>query len=407
MQRENTVDKGLIFDNKISMGDIFELITLACGETVMQRIGKLEIPPILFLGLLILLVVGFFYYIFDCIKHLRMNRRNYEKANVELERCAGKNEDMKRNMYFIQRKINKKYKDRKKENIHKLVKPVVAIVVIIGVLFLANPKDAKAFWMGVKTILEVDYDERNGESSEKAENDANEKNTQKEVVNSNDEQDEVKPLNYRFILDEPDKNDFEYKNNEDKKVYFTEVNKESDLEPYIKNYMEKLLTGSHKDNFDEEKMKFYDYSEKEDNFKNKVNCSMNVISYARWKKKAPHSTEMEKYMQGRERLCGICEKEKQGNYLIWWRLANDSQFYAQEYEMQTDNEQAVLYYYTRSIYCCMRALEYNMDDTGRKDICHYMKIRYQDIFRDESIIPGDYKKRAKKVYHILEDIKMD
>ncbi|MCM1345103.1 MAG: hypothetical protein NC305_17265 [Lachnospiraceae bacterium] len=35
---------------------------------------------------------------------------------------------------------------------------------------------------------------------------------------------------------------------------------------------------------------------------------------------------------------------------LWWKLANDYLYYAQEYERQTENADARLSYYTNSIY---------------------------------------------------------
>lgn len=56
-----------------------------------------------------------------------------------------------------------------------------------------------------------------------------------------------------------------------------------------------------------------------------------------------------------------------------------------------------------SIYCCMEALKYDINEKEYNKTFHYMVIRYQDIKRNDSIIANQYKKSAEAIYNVLID----
>lgn len=143
------------------------------------------------------------------------------------------------------------------------------------------------------------------------------------------------------------------------------------------------------------------YNSKEDDFLEMIEYAAGFNYQEEWEIYAPHSTEYNEIIKGRERLTEIAEGDKVGNYMTWWDLANDYQLMAIEYELQTDNSSAVLYYYTNCIYCCMKAMEYSITDEQYAKIYHYMVMRYHDIYRDECIISYEYKVRAHDIFVVL------
>ena len=174
----------------------------------------------------------------------------------------------------------------------------------------------------------------------------------------------------------------------------------------IKKIYEHKKSGTTPNTLKDDKGNTYNtFTTSEDNFKEKVSQFSKETDYKKWLENAPHSSEMEEYINGRKQLNSITVDGNTGCYELWWLLANDNQYYAQEYETQTANETAILYYYSMSIYCCMEALKYQMSEKIREDIFHYMVMRYHDICRDESSVAEIYKERAKELYRFL--VKLD
>ena len=106
-------------------------------------------------------------------------------------------------------------------------------------------------------------------------------------------------------------------------------------------------------------------------------------------------------MEGREKLNLTEQDGRQGSPELWWKLANDNQYYALEYEAQTQNGDAVLYYYVMSIFCAMEALKYDMPEEQKRQIYHYMVMRYHDIGGMTLEIPLAYKELAEDIYRCL------
>lgn len=222
----------------------------------------------------------------------------------------------------------------------------------------------------------------------------------------------IKPQGYRFILEEPDKT-MELEWEVEEQVFF--LNQQGSgltLEEYVEQVMETIYgcryTGVNKQSVvfvDEagEKCDYYTYTSAEDAFKREVEFAQKETYYVDWLAAAPKSSELEAYISGRERLNTVLMDGQRGCYELWWLLANDYQYYVQEYEVQTQNKDAILYYYSKSIYCCMKALEYEMPEEKREDIYHYMVMRYHDIYRDDANISGAYKKLAEEIWECLKE----
>ena len=110
---------------------------------------------------------------------------------------------------------------------------------------------------------------------------------------------------------------------------------------------------------------------------------------------------MDYYIFGREHLNQIDYEGETGCYKIWNQLANDYQYYAEEYERQTNNESAVSYYYINSIYCCMQGLKYSVSKGDKDKLYHYMVMRYHDMADEQLKVSDEVRKKASKIYSLL------
>jgi hypothetical protein len=293
-----------------------------------------------------------------------------------------------------------------KKTINYSKRPLIRIAFFLCMLIVIcyfNPNNAQACWNGVLNILGINEEEQQEPTH-------NPQTENSETVSSQPEEQRIpKPQKYRFILDEPDINLLLQQEIEEQ-VYFLGNENSYLSEEYVLNLMNKIYehkkSGTTPNTLKDDKGNTYNtFTTSEDNFKEKVSQFSKETDYKKWLENAPHSSEMEEYINGRKQLNSITVDGNTGCYELWWLLANDNQYYAQEYETQTANETAILYYYSMSIYCCMEALKYQMSEKIREDIFHYMVMRYHDICRDESSVAEIYKERAKELYRFL--VKLD
>lgn len=214
-----------------------------------------------------------------------------------------------------------------------------------------------------------------------------------------------KPPGYRFVLEEP-YFDQRLEDDIEEQVFFID-HEDGSLDDYVSLCMERIMECGYqgvdcRKVQDENGNGYLTYTAQEDSFKARVDESFGELYYVDWLNKAPKSSEMDEYMDGREALTMVSMNGRQGCYELWWARANDHQYYAQEFEIQTSNEDAILYHYGMSTYCCMEALKYEMPKEERDMIYHYMVMRYHDMCREEAKIPPTYKKRAASVHEVLE-----
>ena len=148
----------------------------------------------------------------------------------------------------------------------------------------------------------------------------------------------------------------------------------------------------------------WDYQNAEKRFENRISETKDISTYEEWSKKAPHSSELDEIIAGRELLGKSRVEDGQGNFEIWWNLANIYQKYETEFEEQTENEEAILYYYSMSIYSCIEALQYDIDSEEKSKILNYMRGRYEDLCYYKSTIPIEYKKRAEQISECLREL---
>lgn len=214
---------------------------------------------------------------------------------------------------------------------------------------------------------------------------------------------------YNFVLKETNRNPKLEKEIENQ-IYFWRtggVNGESE-ETVSKMFVEQ--SHEERSNADLKKIssKFgYDFDsleEAEAEFKSKVDECKNIEYEADWIASAPDSDELDNYIEARRQLNSMKIDGAQGCYILCWRLANDYQYYALEYEAQTENAQAIYYYYSMSIYYCMESLKYDITDSERTRAENYLLSRYEDLARDDCIVNKKYKDRAGEIAEILKNI---
>lgn len=292
-----------------------------------------------------------------------------------------------------------------------LAKRSISFFILIGTVAfvcICNPQNAYAYWNSVEKI--IGFTSKEDSSSVESDED-NADNEPKEAEETEKTAQEIRDTTWRFILDEPAYS-FGLEPYLEKQVFFEIDKSGEEWGEYVQETVDQWKGEKEGVNYatieDKKGNKFLTYTEIEDKFKERVQDASQYIYYDAWLKEAPHSSEYDDCIEGREILNKVETDGKTGCYEIWWRLANDYQYYAQEYERQTANAEAILYYYAKSIYCCMEALKYSISEDEYNTTYHYMVMRFHDIYRDECIISQEYKEKAKGVYSILvkTDIRM-
>lgn len=276
---------------------------------------------------------------------------------------------------------------------------LLAFIVVIVLTWVRNPQNAHAYWNNIKSIM--------GFTLEEDDNTTVEENITDDIKETGDIEEieqEVRNTEWRFILSEPTYS-FDLETQMKNQVFFDSDKNFAEWVDYVQETVEQWKGEregiDYKTIKDKDGNSFFTYTEIEDTFKKEVEEALQYIYYEEWQQKAPDSSEYDKCIAGREKLNQVVVEGKTGCYDIWWKLANDYQYYALEYEAQTTNADAILYYYTNSIYCCMEALKYSITEEEYDTTYHFMVMRYHDICRNECIIPQEYKMTASNLYSIL------
>lgn len=268
--------------------------------------------------------------------------------------------------------------------------------VVIILTCVCNPQNASAYWNNVKSFMGFTQEE------EKASGVENIIDNERETGDIKETEKEVRNTKWRFILSEPTYS-FDLETQMERLVFF--ASDQSFTERAVRGTVEQWKGEREGVDYkiieDEEGNSFFTYIDIENTFKKEVEYASKYIYYEEWQQEAPHASELDICIAGREKLNKIEVEGKTGCYEIWWELANDYRYYAQEYETQTTNAKAILYYYTNSIYCCMEALKYSVTEEEYNAAYHFMLTRYHDICKDECIIPQEYKVAASNIYSIL------
>lgn len=279
--------------------------------------------------------------------------------------------------------------------------PLCIYTVVIVVVCVCNPQNAHAYWSNVGQIFGVVEMDASAPPDENEVQDAG-----AEPGDTEEPAQETRDMTWRFVLDEPTGYTEAYAQR--KKQVFFESGKNfaqwvDEVEAYAAQPRGQKIGVDFKTIADGQGNDYFTYTEMEDAFKERVTESAPYLSYEEWQRAAPHSAEYEKCIAGREMLNLVKAGENAGCYEIWWLLANDYLYMAQEYERQTQNADVILYYYVNSIYCCMEALDYQMPQEEYETIYHFMVMRYHDLYRDECVIFEEEKQTAHNIYSILSE----
>lgn len=357
---------------------------------------KNELPKIFFSILIILLFLYGLKFLVSIIRSLYKSINDYcNKSNQLYSNCEN-NEEQTGDLYYKTKRLRKKIRKRFfKYLLPRLTRLIIAIIMIL-ILCLINPINTKAFKQDIVEILEILSEqplEDTSEASTEQQNPGAENESESDNLNNEKEK---KPPGYKFILEDPYKT-FELNSYVKSQVYFCNDDTTKSISDKVTEYISNSKVNK------KAGINFADILYNEERvFKTKIANYINMEYMDDWREVAPSSDELDSYILERIVLSNVTIDEKKGSYELWWRLANDYQLYAQEYEMQTHNESAVLYYYTMSIYCCMEALKYEMNTATYNMIYHYMAMRYHDVYRGDCIISSSYKNIAETIYGALE-----
>lgn len=402
---------------EISLGgvvDILGLLISAAGfmcDLIFQGVFKNELPRFLFS----LIFFGLLFFeglmSISAYKKLRRQRSRYERQRDEfLESDDGS--DVAGGYRAARKKeidAEKRFRNRRRRIRTVKGLQILAVAVLEVFLCLRNPINSLALWNAVfvgegqseEADLELEAEPTVAEVAEVG----SASNGQEDEETAAEDLGPLKPLTFRFILEEPDRKP-DLEPDIESAVFCLDKKAEQTLEEYIDAALEEI-TACRRAGTDIQTLEdgdgytFYTYTEAENVFKRNVEACQKEKYYYIWAGKAPTSAELDRYMEGREKLNLAEQDGRQGSRELWWKLANDNQYYALEYEAQTQNGDAVLYYYAMSIFCTMEALKYDMPKEQRRQIYHYMVMRYHDIGGMTLEIPLAYKEMAEDIYRCL------
>lgn len=387
------------FDTKIAIAglclDIYVFI---------QSLGNQELSWEIFSKLMTICIIIAFIIVIDCLFAIGREWKIYLKYIEKLEKRAKDNSEEQNKYGYKKSRYRKCFMNRiaKRITSRYVKKSIFIYLFVVATLCLFNPGNVYAYGEKVKDLIGIETKKEEHKEPEEAPKDG--EGVAKPIVPKNGDRN----LEWRFVLDNPHKSFGE--NTERKYRVFWGSDKlsadwMSDVEKTVQQWREEGKKGvDYRTVSDEDGNNFYTYTEREDSFKFAVEFAKPYSDYDEWSTYAPHSSECDSYIEGRERLNQIQIGDEIGCYELWWHLANDYQYYAQEYEYQTDNAEAVLHYYINSIYSCMKALEYAINKAEFDRTYHFMVMRYHDICRDECIISQEYKSRAYSIYLILKQM---
>lgn len=385
-QKEQTEQKWWSFDRVLSLlsvafTSIPVLQSLKSNEISQRSFNAVALIPII-IAVSMISIFGYTYY-----KERKVYKNNLER----LRKYAKSNETARTEFGYWKNEFKEEFSEKIKKNILVKVKVVFLALIVLVATCIFYPQNAHAFWSGILGI-EIEENEKT-DIIEVGEEDS------EEIVQ------EERDMQWRFVLDKPAYS-FALETQMQNQVYFYPNKEFSEwvifVQETVKQWKEEQKEGvNYKTVKDDLGNNYFDYTNSEDNFKAEVEYASQFVYYDEWLEHAPHSSEYDQCMSGRENLNKIEVEGAIGCYEIWWKLANDYLYYAQEYERQTEDADAILFYYTKSIYCCIEALKYSLSEDEYNRVYHFLVMRYHDICRDECIILQEYKTRASIIYSIL------
>lgn len=354
--------------------------------------------------------------IYNMAKKIFLNHMKYKRKSKglyrdikQLNKKKRKSRDLRLEEVGLKEKLSKK----NRKCLCKNLKMELYVVMTVFILCIVNPNNAKAYWGGVKnfciggvkTFFMIEGSGKEKDKTQKTTEETDDLNTPLPSASPTRKTEKKWNTKWAFILEKPcdipliDVTE-EEREEQEKQVFFSDC---KDVLERIETWKENKRKGvDYKAICDTAGNTYYTYMDMETEFIQKEKNAFNELTYDAWLAAAPSSSERDAYIQGLEKLNQVEEEGEVGCYRIWNHLANDYQGYAQEYEKQTKNDQAILYGYVRSIYCSMQALQYECSEEEWDTTYHYLVKRYQDLGNEESLIPGEYKKKARELLNILK-----
>lgn len=370
-----------------------------------------ELPLPFFSILYTILLVALLFIAKDIFTFFYKEWKGYRRSVRELEESAESDEILQQKYAFKVAKYKNIFKENcKSKRIKKYWLRLIFLFVIIFIMGIANPTNAYAYLGGLKNVIsgttaenkkKEKADETADETSEKENEPENKGETAADEEGPEAEAEE-RNTEWRFILDEPGIVLLTDSARENQVFFYTD----EPLEDSVSAMKEQWKISSkdsvtYKTIQNKDGKTFDDYTELEDDFKEDVADAAPYVNMKEWMKYAPHSSDYDVCISGREDLNQVEMNGKKGSYKVWWQLANDYLYLAQEYERQTENVEAVSYYYINSIYCCMEALQYDITKKEYDSAFSFLAMRYHDICRYECIMPSEEKERAAQIYSFL------
>lgn len=398
------------FENKIWSNLVKATPVVECFSGVCSKLFQKELP---FWVFVIVFTLGIIVLVIEAI--VGVKKICEIGMHHKIIKYFRKVKEYKGDLKKKKKKLRKKYfSEVRKMQRPRLVKSAFVLGAIV-VVFATNPNNAQAFFETVQQRIGVKTNEE-----KKIQNSTEDEEDQGETTEQGDDQEEIteirvpKPERYRFRL-VTDKNTLELqpsKNEIKNQVFFYDEDGEIDLEEHCSEVLDDIFASKKvgidlKTTKDQFGNSFSNYEEEEANFKQDVAETKNIQYWEDWIQESPSSSELNAYMEGRMNLNSIEVDGKSGSHRLFWRLANDCQYYAQEYEIQTENLEMIEYYYSLSIYYCMEALKYDMSNDEYEEIFIYMKTRYQDIARDESLVSDECKLRARGIVEAIDKYEIE
>lgn len=405
-------------ENKTSNKRLIDLyiIVLTIGvEKILDVLFQKELPRGIFFLVICYIIGKLLCFISRQIVFGIRDYKKYRASLLELSAKFIKNEQRENE----ENNIYVSFLRKRNRRVYLGVKYFVLAMTSISILCALNPQNTKAMRKGLEVFLEKSTEEEKDKEYSVNEEGAIEKREKKE--NNQEKEDcesesygnkssemvserQKKPADYEFVLLDVEKRPLV-----DAKVYEqVYFNKKEDISQLIQEFIKETLE-TPKDSIDWNGFPMdiictpSSCEQMQKDFEQKISEYKNEIYLEDWQLVAPTSSQLDEIMDARNYLNAITINEKQGNYLLWWRLANDNQRYARQYEIQTNNKDAVFYYYTMSIYCCMESLKYDISEIQYEMIFEYMITRYEDIAREESIVDEKDKVAAENIAEYLKD----
>ena len=362
-------------------------------QTFLQ--GK-ELPPLVFRVLMLGIALNIIFRLRDILQKLVRTYRKQQSCKLTLLEKK-RNGTLNSKKYVCEKdRLNMRLKKSLQKGIRKKAGCILAGAVTIFALCLLNPENTHAYWDWLRAS--PSSTDNNKDTPQTT---SDEPETCIPVSKTSHEYPHpLRERDWRFVLLNPGVVLALSAEVENEVFFFWHefMPEDNFMDNYVKEHFSQQLEGVDLSQAMTAGNKtFSTYNIEENGFKKTVSETGALLYLDEWLDKAPRSDQIDAYMDGRNQLNTVVVDGKQGNYEIWWKLANDNQYYAQEYNQQTKNGSAILYYYGMSIYCCMRALTYSMDDNTYQMIYHYMAERYHDI-RDNNLIDNRYRVRAGDIY---------